>query len=123
MMKTKPHVVLRTGLLLRTSSAGYEFDENSNVWMLDGSIRVRLGFLFEFGVEEKTSDGFRRTISRFAQELSSSYCVSIINRAIKFLRVSESKNFSAEDLSAYREKLDEEHQWELGVLRSFFERW
>ncbi|ADL56421.1 site-specific integrase [Gallionella capsiferriformans] len=123
MTKTKLHAASSSALLLQTSSAGYEFDENSNIWMLDGSISIKLSFLSELEVEERTSEGFRKSLSRFAQELSSGYCDSIINRAKKFFRVTGSKDFSAEALSSFRSKLDDEHLWELGALRSFLESW
>lgn len=123
MTKTKLHAASSAASLLRTSAAGYEFDENSDKWMLDGSVTLKLGFLSQLGVEKKSADGFRKSISRFAQELSSKYCASICFWAAKFLRVSGSKDFSAGALSSYRATLDDEHLCDLGALRSFLDCW
>lgn len=109
--------------LLRKSTAGYEFDENSDEWMLDGSIRIQLGVLLEFGVEQKTLAGFRKSLSRYAQELSSSHCQNVFYRVAHFFRITGSKFFSAEALSSYRASLDDEHIWYLGVIRGFLDSW
>lgn len=109
--------------LIRRSTAGYEFDENGDEWMLDGSIRIKLGIFLELGVEENTLTGFRKSLSRYAQELSSSHCQNIFYRAAHFFRITGSKDFSAEALSSYRASLDEEHIWYVGVLRGFLESW
>ena len=113
----------QTESILRTSSAGYEFDENSNEWTLDGSIRIKLEFLNELEIDEETVDGFRKAISRYAQELSSHHCQNITSRAKHFFNVTGSKAFTVESLSSYRATLDEEHIWYLGVLRGFLESW
>lgn len=112
-----------TASLLRKSTAGYEFDENSDEWMLDGSIRIKLGFLMELGVEQETLVGFRKSLSRYAQELSAHHCKNIAERAQHFFKVTVSGNFSAEALSLYRAKLDDEHMWYLGMLRGFLDSW
>ena len=112
-----------TQTVIRKSSAGYEFDESSDKWMLDGSITIDLAFLSKFAVEEKTAEGFRMSMSRFAQDLSSGYCQSICMRTRKFLKVTKEKNFSEEALSGYKATLDDEHMWDLGVLRSFLDSW
>lgn len=113
----------RAEVLLRKSSAGYEFDEHSDEWRLDGSTVIKLGFLSQLGIEETTAASFRRSLSRYAQELSSSHCRNIRDRALHFFRITASNIFSAEALSLYRANLDEEHIWYLGLLRGFLESW
>lgn len=109
--------------LLRISTAKYDFDENCDEWMLDGSIRLKLGIFSELGVEPKTLTGFRKSLSRYAQELSSSHCENIFYRVAHFFRTTEFKSFSAEALSSYRASLDDEHMWYLGVIRGFLDSW
>lgn len=123
MTKTKLHAASSAVSLLRTSAAGYEFDENSDEWMLDGSLRINIAFLSELGVEKKTAEGYRKSLSRYAQELSSNHCQNISSRASHFFRVTGSKDFSAKSLSTFRAKLDDEHIWYLGVLRGFLDSW
>lgn len=109
--------------VLRKSTAGYEFDETSDEWMLDGSVRVKLGFLSEFGIVPGTVDGFRRALSRYAQELSSYHCRNIAERVQHFFKSTGALQFSAEALSSYRASLDDEHIWYLGVIRGFLDSW
>lgn len=123
MTTSELHGVSTAVSTLRISTAGYEFDESSDEWMLDGSISIRLGFLSQLGVEDNTVEGFRKTLSRYAQELSSSHCKNIRERALHFFKTTASKDFSAEALSLYRANLDDEHVWYLGVLRGFLESW
>ena len=107
----------------RKSSAGYAFDEFDDEWILDGSIRIGLSFLSEMAVDRETADGFRRSLSRYAQELSSSHCFNIRNRVLHFFKTIKSKDFSVEALSQYRSMLSDEHVWYLGVIRGFLESW
>lgn len=123
MINNEPRRAPQASSILRKSSAGYEFDENHDEWMLDGSIRISLSFLSELGVEKKTADGFRMSLSRYAQDLSSSHCRNIRERALNFFKVTEAKSFSIEALSSFRSNLDDEHMWYLGVLRGFLDSW
>lgn len=123
MTTTEPHSAPRAPSIVRKSSAGYEFDENSDEWMLDGSITIKLTFLSKFGVEEKTAEGFRKSLSGYAQDLSSHHCQNISTRAAHFFKVTKEKTFSPAALSGYKAKLDGEHIWYLGVLRGFLESW
>lgn len=107
----------------RKSSSGYSFDEFSDVWDLDGSVRITLKFLVEMNVNKETSLGFRMALSRFAQELSALHCRNIKDRSFHFFRITGSAGFSAEALSNYKRSLDEEHIWYLGLLRGFLESW
>lgn len=107
----------------RKSSAGYAFDEFDDEWILDGSIRIGLSFLSEMAIDRKTADGFRQSLSRYAQELSSSHCFNIRNRVLHFFKTIKSKDFSVEALSQYRSMLSDEHVWYLGVIRGFLDSW
>ena len=89
MTATEPRSARRAPSILRKSSAGYEFDENSDEWMLDGSITIKLTFLSKFGVEEKTAEGFRKSLSSYAQDLSSNHCQNISTRAAHFFKVTK----------------------------------
>lgn len=123
MTTTELDLVSGSTPLLRMSSAKYEFDENSDEWMLDGSIQIKLGLFSELGIEQKTLSGFRKALSRYAQELSSSHCQNIFYRVAHFFRTTGSKSFSAESLSCYRASLDDERIWYLGVIRGFLDSW
>lgn len=107
----------------RKSSAGYEFDESSDKWILDGSVTIHLAFLKKFAVEEETAIGFRKSLSHFAQDLSSRYCASICDQTIRFLKITKAKIFSKEALSGYQANLDDDRKHYLGVLRSFLDSW
>lgn len=109
--------------VLRKSTAGYEFDETSDEWMLDGSIQLKLNIFSELGLEQKAFAGFRKSLSRYAQELSSCHCQNIYYRILHFFRTTGVKEFSAEALSSYRAGLDDEHIWYLGVIRGFLDSW
>ncbi len=123
MKVAKSQGATRAPSLLRKSSAGYEFDENSDEWMLDGSITIKLGYLTEFGLEEKTAEGFRKSLSCYAQDLSSRHCANVSERTKHFFKVTKANSFSVEALSTYRATLDEEHIWYLGALRGFLDSW
>ena len=123
MSTTKLQSFPREGRLLRKSSAGYEFDENSDLWQLDGSIKVNIGFLADLDVEEKTIEGFRKALSRYAQELSSSTTFNIVGRAKHFFGTTLAKEISAKALSTYLSTLDDDNEWYLGMLRGFFDSW
>jgi hypothetical protein len=118
-----PRSASSTQSTIRKSSAGYEFDESSDKWMLDGSVTLHFAFLKKFAVEEETANGFRKSLSHFAQDLSSRYCLRICDQTIRFLKITKAKIFSKEALSGYRAKLDDDHKHYLGVLRSFLDSW
>ena len=98
-INAKAQTEARSAPALRKSTAGYEFDEDSDSWRLDGSVSVRLTFLAEMGVDRKVAEGYRMALSRYAQDFQSG-SVSAINQATKkFLRVTSAGNFAAEALS------------------------
>lgn len=119
--KSQPEA--RSAPSLRKSTAGYEFDEDSDSWRLDGSISVRLTFLAEMGVDSKVAKGYRMALSRYAQDFQSGSVSGVNTATKKFLRVTSAGNFSAEALSQFRAGLDDEHHADLGRLRSFLEYW
>ena len=123
MLATKRNDLSREESRPRKSSAGYAFDEFDDEWVLDGSIRIGLSFLSEMEVDRETAAGFRQSLSRYAQELSSAHCFNIRNRVVHFFKTIKSKEFSVEALSKYRSMLSDEHIWYVGVIRGFLESW
>lgn len=105
----------------RKSKMGYEFDSNTNIWQLDGSIRVNLGTLRE--LDEATSKGIRMALCRYAEELSPETVRGTLSRFNLYLDSTGESSVNVKGLVNWRATLENEQEARMGALKSFLISW
>ena len=106
----------------RKSKMGYDFDENSEIWRLDGSLTVNLSLMMDL-LDDKTSQGFRKALSRYAEELSANSTYNMLNQMTMYCESSGASTVNVIDLTNWRSSLTNETEYRLGALKSFFMAW
>jgi integrase len=105
----------------RKSKMGYDFDENSEIWRLDGSVEVNLS-LTDL-LDDKTSQGFRKSLSRYGEELSSDSTYNMINQMTMYCEWNGARTVNVIDLTNWHSSLTNETEYRLGALKSFLLAW
>jgi hypothetical protein len=107
---------------LKTSRDGYSFDINSNKWILNKDVTIS----FQHDVlelDEETLIGFRKSLARYAEEVSSSHTSNMYLRFQRMIRDTGCKSLTEHVIRNWRAMLDDEHEWYLGALRGFLISW
>jgi len=105
------------------SKMGYDFELYADKWQLDGSKVVKFNLLYDFNIDFVTEVGFRKTLCRYAEEMSASMTVNIFYYFQKYLRDTEEKNINVTAVTNYLSTLDDETEYKLGALKGFFISW
>ena len=105
----------------RKSKMGYDFDENSEIWRLDGSVEINLS-LTDL-LDDKTSQGFRKSLSRYGEELSSNSTYNMINQMTMYCAYNGARTVNVIDLTNWYSSLTNETEYRLGALKSFLLAW
>lgn len=106
----------------RVSRDGYSFDLNSDTWILNKDITI--SFQREvLDIEEETLAGFRKSLARYAEEVSASHTSNMYLRFQRMIRDTGCKNVTEHVVRNWRAMLDDEHEWYLGALRGFLISW
>jgi hypothetical protein len=107
---------------LKTSRDGYSFDVNSDTWILNKDITI--SFQSDvLGLEEETLSGFRKSLARYAEEVSASHTSNMYLRFQRMIRDTGCKTLTEHVVRNWRAMLDDEHEWYLGSLRGFLISW
>lgn len=105
----------------RVSKLNYEFDVWDDVWVIDGSTTIRFKNLPK--LTKLTEIGFRKTLSRYAEEQSAAHTRNMFDRMIAFLKGADTGSISLKDISNYRQSLDSNNEYKLGALKGFILSW
>lgn len=103
------------------SKMGYTFDLQSNNWKLDNSTLINFELLPE--IEGSIRESLKKTLCRYAEEMSAKYTSSLFHQFIFFLRTTKSKKIDLKTVSKFRAVLDIESEYKLSYLRGFFLSW
>lgn len=104
-----------------TSKDGYPFDPSANRWQLNKDVTVALDFLTN--LSEATGTGLRKTLRRYAEEMSASHTHNMVTRFHRFVKDTGATMVSPAHLLNWRSMLGETEQWHLGGLKSFLLVW
>lgn len=103
------------------SKAGYNYVFESNSWRLDGSIVIKFDWLL--AIEDNVALGFKKALSRYAEELSAMHCFGLSNAFKTFMRFVGTGIITLEGISNFRNSLLEDQEYKLGKLKSFLIAW
>ncbi|HCG5279840.1 TPA: site-specific integrase [Vibrio parahaemolyticus] len=107
---------------LKTSRDGYSFDINSDKWVLNKDVTI--SFQREvLSLDPEVHDGFRKSLARYAEELSAKHALNMYHRFQRMVRDTGCKSVDEHVVRNWRAMLDDEHEWYLGSLRSFLISW
>lgn len=104
------------------SRAGYWFNEDDLIWILDKNITVNVGKvrdLLDTGVE----GGFIATLAHYARNLSSSHTKTISERLHCMMRDTSASKIATTMLINYRATLTRDTEWYMGTIRGFLYKW
>jgi integrase len=108
--------------LWRKSKMGYDFDENSEIWRLDGSITVNLSVMLNL-LDDRTSQGFIKALSRYAEELSGPSTKRCLSYLKFYIDKTEKSIVDVQGLTNWKTSLSDENEYFLGGIKSFFIAW
>jgi integrase len=97
------------------------FDPNSSHWRLSKDVAVSLELARR--LPEPAQSGFRKTLQRYAEEMSARHTENMATRFTRFLRDTGSDEVSVTSLLNWRAVLGEQDQWHLGGLKGFLIAW
>lgn len=105
----------------RTSKMGYKFDFNADTWILDGSTKINLRRMRK--VDNQTSEGLRKTLCRYAEELSASTVDTVFTYLNMYFDYTGETNISIKGLTKWRASLTDETEYRLGGSKAFLIAW
>lgn len=103
------------------SKSGYTFNFFETQWRLDGSAVLNFNCLPN--MDENTELNFKKTICRYAEELSARHTYNMFNYFSAYLRNTGANTISLDNLAFYRATLDEDNEYKLGALKGFLLAW
>ncbi len=107
---------------LCVSTSGYSFDMYSDHWIL--SKNTTLTFSGEIlSISPVTLVSFRKTLARYAQEMSAGHAQNSYYNFRRFILDTSSTEIDIYALKNWRATLDKRHEWYLGSLKSFLIYW
>lgn len=107
---------------IKTSRDGYSFDINADTWVLNKDVTI--SFQREvLSLESETHEGFRRSLARYAEEVSAHHTLNMYMRFQRLVRDTGCKAVDVHVIRNWRAMLDDEHEWYLGALRGFLFSW
>lgn len=123
-MKIKEDMKLNTAFdsSLKVSKDGYSFNVDSDKWKLNKDVTI--SFMPDIlSIEPKLLEGFRNSLSVYAQELSAKYTANIYFRFQRMIRDTQSTSIDEYTVLNWNAILDDEHKHYLGSLRAFLFSW
>ena len=105
----------------RTSKMGYKFDREADIWQIDGSMTINLGRMRD--LDNKTQDGLRNALCRYAEELSSSSTDLAFSYFNMYCDQTSARSVTVTNLTNWRASLDSENEYKLGALKGFLLAW
>lgn len=102
---------------------GYTFNISDSIWRLDGSTTINLGKL-PSSLDIDTDQGFRRSLCRYAEELSAVTTEHMFKFFKSFMEKETNEGrFTLENLTKYRVSLDSDKEHLIGGVKSFLLAW
>lgn len=105
----------------RISKMGYRFDSNSDSWQLDGSLTINFRRMRE--LNEATQKGLRKTLCRYAEELSAATVMSVFTYFNMYCDHTGENSVNVGGLSNWRASLTNETEYRLGAIKAFLLAW
>ncbi|TKB51187.1 hypothetical protein FCL40_01120 [Ferrimonas sediminicola] len=105
----------------RKSKMGYEFDVNSDIWQLDGSVSLNLGRMRN--LDDDTRLGLRLALCRYAEELAANTTDSVFTHFNRYCDSTGEPNINVVGLTNWRATLTGDKESVLGSLKSFLLAW
>lgn len=106
----------------KCSKDGYLFDPQSYIWVLNKDVSI--SFQKEIlSLNPKLLEGFKRALSRYAEELSAKHTSNMYHRFQRFIRDTKCKEIDVNSIYNWRSQLDDTTEWYLGALRGFLISW
>jgi len=105
----------------RVSKMGYRFDFNSDSWQLDGSHTIN--FRRMRVLNETTQEGLRKTLCRYAEELSAGTTDGVFAYFNMYCDHTGEKSINVKGLTKWRSTLTPETEYWLGSLKAFLLAW
>ena len=104
------------------SRDGYAFDQDSYLWRLNKDVTI--SFQEEvLSLNSEVLQGFKNTLSRYAEELSAKHTSNMYHRFQKFIRDTKCEEIDVNSILNWRSQLDDTSEWNLGALRGFLISW
>ncbi len=106
---------------IHQSKFGYDFDLYGESWIVDGSNTINFDRLRP--VDELTEIGFRKTLCRYAEELSAYTTMGMMAAFNQYLDATGENSVNMNGLMNYRSTLDKDNEHKLGQLKAFLLAW
>ncbi|MGY9355608.1 site-specific integrase [Citrobacter braakii] len=104
------------------SRAGYKFDPDELVWVLDRNVRVNTTFVRGM-LDPSLHEGCISTLLHYAENLSPAHTRNIDVAFRRFLEEAGVSEVTPEALINYRSTLSARDEYRLGTLRGFLYKW
>lgn len=122
MNRAKAGEILRWDGRVRTSKDGYSFVFESDEWKLNKEETVRFSSEV-LSIEHDTLSGFRKTLARYAEEMSASHTANMYQMFNRMIKSTGSKIVDVATILNWKSKLGAAKEWYLGSLRGFLISW
>lgn len=106
---------------LAVSKDGYKFKPADDYWRLNKD--VQLSLVLPSSLDSATEAGFRKALTRYAEEASARHTENMCTRFKRYLRDTGATLVAERDLINWRAKLGVDEQWHLGGLKGFLLAW
>ncbi|RUM50557.1 MAG: hypothetical protein DSY85_13445 [Marinomonas sp.] len=103
------------------SKMGYSFLIEDDKWKLDNSVVINFLLLPDFNSESLI--GFKKTLCRYAEEMSASFTNNIFAYFVVMLRTTGVKEVNLKAVSMFKASLSVETEYKLAHLRVLFLSW
>lgn len=106
---------------LAVSKDGYQFKPSDSHWRLNKDVQLSLAL--PSSLDPATEAGFRKALTRYAEEASARHTENMTTRFKRYLRDTGATHVTSSDLMNWRAKLGTDEQWQLGGLKGFLLAW
>lgn len=104
------------------SPAGYFFDPNHPVWVLDKNVKINVNSVARL-LDAGASDSYIKVLSHYGRTKSAHHTQNMNSKMGAFLRATGAKSISTIALINYRATLTRDLEHQLGGLRGFIYKW
>ena len=104
------------------STAGYWFDEDDAVWILDKNVTVNVE-LVRSALSPELRAGFTATLAHYAETMSSNHTANMAKYTLHILRAVDSSGLDAKTFINFRSGLTRDTEYYLGAPKGFYLKW
>jgi len=110
-----------------TNKDGYEFNFESNIWVLSRDRSIRFSWAYETLSDDFLSN-LRKVVGYYAVNYSADYTFNLMERLHSFLgwrfqQFGLIREITVEDLISYRSYLSSDREWYLGSIVALLKKW